>query len=269
MNINFLKRLIYFFIFFLSIVFFNKTTIAHELWLEPKNFKFDNKKLIKIDIKIGQNFEGSAFGYYDPLKKSLYIENKNTKIDLKQRDGNFPAIQTLILESGFHILNYETNYETLKYESKEKFLDFLKEQRLQNKVEITEHDKLQTESYKRIAKVLLTDGKDSFFVQKPKLDFEIIALNSPYEQKNEFFKFQLFKKTKPLGNWEVTVFSKNDKNIFKDIVKTNPNGVGKLRLSDNRLYLLSAVSLEKANFKDKIKYKSNWLSAWASMTFKR
>ena len=42
---------------------------------------------------IGQNFNGSPFGYYDPNKKNLYLENKNKVINLPQRDGNFPAIQ--------------------------------------------------------------------------------------------------------------------------------------------------------------------------------
>ena len=70
---------------------------------------------------------GSPFGYYDPNKKSLYLENINKVKDLPQRDGNFPAIQTLILDKGLHIWNYETNYEFLKYESVEKFKDVLKE----------------------------------------------------------------------------------------------------------------------------------------------
>ena len=77
-------------------------------------------------------FHGSPFGYYDPNKKSLYLENKNKVINLPQRNGNFPAIQTLILDKGFHIINYETNFEFLKYESLEKFEDFLKEQNFQS-----------------------------------------------------------------------------------------------------------------------------------------
>ena len=79
------------------------------------------------------------------------------------------------------------------------------------------------------------------------MDFEFIALNSPYDQNNFYFEFQLYKKTKPFGNWDVTVFSKDDENVFKEIVKTNPNGIGKLRLFDNRIYLLSALSLRMAD----------------------
>ena len=127
-NINLLNQIFYFFVILLLSTFFKFNVQAHELWLEPVNFKFNNKEVSEIHINIGQNFIGSPFGYYDPNKKSLYLENINKVKDLPQRDGNFPAIQTLILDKGFHILNYETNYEFLKYESVEKFEDFLKEQ---------------------------------------------------------------------------------------------------------------------------------------------
>jgi hypothetical protein len=212
---------------------------------------------------------GSPFGYYEPNKKSLYLENKNKVINLPQRDGNFPAIQTLILDKGFHILNYETNYEFLKYESVEKFEDFLKEQDLESIVGNMDTNKIPTESYRRFAKALMTDVNKGFFIQKPKLDFEIIALTSPYNLKEEIFEFQLFEKGNPLENWQITIFSRDEKNNYKEIVKTNPNGVGKIKIFNNRTYLLSAVKLEKANYLEKIKYKSDWFSLWASLTFKK
>ena len=242
---------------------------AHELWLEPINFKFNNKELLKININIGQNFAGSPFGYYDPNKKKLYIENKNNVKNLTPRNGDFPAIQALILDKGFHILNYETNYEFLKYESVEKFEDFLKEQNLQSAAGKFDKSKPPTESYRRFAKTLITDGGNNFFIQKPKLDFEIIPLTSPYNLQEELFEFQLFEKGNPLKNWQITIFSRDEENNYKEIVKTNSNGVGRIKIFDNRTYLLSAVKLDKANYLEKIKYKSDWFSLWASLTFKK
>ena len=242
---------------------------AHELWLEPINFKFNNKEVSKIHIKVGQNFNGSPFGYYDPNKKNLYLENKNKVINLSQRDGNFPAIQTLILDKGFHVLTYETKYELLKYESLEKFKDFVKEQDLLRSTGNIDINKIPTENYRRFAKTLMTDGYKDFFIQKPKLDFEIIALTSPYNLQEKLFEFQLFEKGSPLKNWQITIFSRDEENNYKDIVKTNPNGVSRIKIFDNRSYLLSAVKLDKANYLEKIKYKSDWFSLWASLTFKK
>jgi len=268
-NINLLNQTFYFFVILLLTTFLKFNVHAHELWLEPINFKFNNNEVSKIHIKVGQNFNGSPFGYYDPNKKNLYLENKNKVINLPQRDGNFPAIQTLILDKGFHVLTYETNYEFLKYESIEKFEDFLKEQNFESILNKFDKNKLPTESYRRFAKALMTNGNKSFFIQKPKLDFEIIALTSPYNLKEEIFEFQLFEKGNPLENWQITIFSRDEENSYKEIVKTNPNGVGKIRIFENRTYLLSAVKLDKANYIEKLKYKSDWFSLWASLTFKK
>ena len=268
-NINLLKQILYLFVIIFLVTFFKLKVHAHELWLEPTNFNFNNKELFKANINIGQDFRGSPFGFYSPNKKSLYLENKNKITKLSQRDGNFPAIQILILEKGFHILNYETNNEFLKYDSVEKFEDFIKEQGLQSTIDKFDKNKIPTENYRRFAKVLITDGNKGFFIQKPKLDFEIIALNTPYELKNSFFEFQLFEKNKPLENWQITIFSKDENKTYKKKIKTNSNGVGKIRIIKNRAYLLSAIKLNKANYLQKIKYKSDWFSLWASLVFKK
>jgi len=268
-NINLLNQILYFFVIIFLVIFLKIKVHAHELWLEPINFNFNNKELFKTNINIGQDFMGSPFGFYSPNKKNLYLENINKVTKLSQRDGDFPAIQMLISEQGFHILNYETNNEFLKYDSVEKFEDFIKEQGLQSTINNIDRNKIPTENYRRFAKVLITDGNKSFFIQKPKMDFEIIALDTPHELKNNIFKFQLFEKKKPLGNWQITIFSKYENNIYKEKIKTNSNGVGKIRTVKNRTYLLSAVKLNKANYLQKLKFKSDWFSMWASLVFKK
>jgi uncharacterized GH25 family protein len=268
-NISLLNQIFYFFVILLFTTFFKFNLQAHELWLEPVNFKFNNEEVSKIHINVGQDFKGSPSGFYTLHKKSLYLENKNKVTQLSQRAGNFPAIQVLILDQGFHILNYETNNRFLKYDSVKKFEDFIKAQGLQNTIKNFDRGVVPTENYRRFAKVLITDGNKNFFIQKPKLDFEIIALNTPYGLKNSFFEFQLFEKKKPLGNWQITIFSKDENNTYKEKIKTNSNGVGKVRNIKNRIYLLSAVKINKANYLQKLKYKSDWFSLWASLVLKR
>ena len=268
-NINLLKQFLYLFVIIFLVTFLKIKVHAHELWLEPINFNFNNKELFKTNINIGQDFMGSPFGFYSPNKKSLYLENRNKVTQLSQRDGDFPAIQMLISEQGFHVLNYETNNEFLKYDSVEKFEDFVKEQGLQSTIDEFDRNKIPTENYRRFAKVLITDGNKGFFIQKSKLDFEIIALSTPYKLKNSFFEFQLFEKNKPLANWQITIFSKDENNTYKEKIKTNSNGVGKIRTIENRTYLLSAVKLNKANYFQKLKFKSDWFSLWASLVIKK
>ena len=126
--------------------------------------------------------------------------------------------------------------------------------------------KLPTENYKRFSKILISNSND-FFQQTSKLDFELIALNSPFDKKNEFFEFKLMDKGKPLGNFQITIFSKTRENFTQEIIKTKPNGEGKIRVFDDRVYLLSAVKIFKPNFIQNLKLKSDWVSHWASLTF--
>ena len=100
-NINLLKQILYFFVIIFLVTFLKFKVHAHELWLEPINFNFNNKELFKTNINIGQDFRGSSFGFYSPNKKNLYLENKNIVTKLSQRDGDFPAIQMLISEQDF------------------------------------------------------------------------------------------------------------------------------------------------------------------------
>ena len=79
----------------------------------------------------------------------------------------------------------------------------------------------------------------------------------------------MFNKNKPLGNWQITTFSKDKKNTYKEKIKTNLNGIGEIKVFEGRTYLLSAVRLNKTNYLEKIKYKSDWLSLWASLTFEK
>ena len=81
--------------------------------------------------------------------------------------------------------------------------------------------------------------------------------------------FNFLKKKKPLENWQITIFSKDENNTYKEKIKTNSNGVGKIRTIENRTYLLSAVKLNKASYLQKLKFKSDWFSLWASLVIKK
>src|SRR5210317_1903191 len=237
-NIFFKKCIIFFFLIIFLYFLQNKEVVAHELCLE-KNLNLEDKTLIDIN---------------------------NIIKDIEQRDGDFPALQTELNNNYFNVINYESKYSFLEYDNMETFEDFVKEQNFLDILSSYSLSKLPTENYKRFSKILISNSND-FFQQTSKLDFELIALNSPFDKKNEFFEFKLMDKGKPLGDFQVTIFSKTSKNFTKEIIKTKPNGEGKIRVFDDRVYLLSAVKIFKPNFIQNLKLKSDWVSHWASLTF--
>jgi hypothetical protein len=71
-NINLFNQIFYFFVILLLTNILKFNVQAHELWLEPDNFKFNNKEVSKIHINVGQDFMGSPSGFYTPHKKSIF-----------------------------------------------------------------------------------------------------------------------------------------------------------------------------------------------------
>ena len=58
-------------------------------------------------------------------------------------------------------------------------------------------------------------------------------------------------------------------NLKKKKYKTNNNGFAKIDTSQPGLYLVSAVHLVTLNYINQIKYKADYYSKWASLTFKK
>ena len=95
-------------------------------------------------------------------------------------------------------------------------------------------------------------------------------LLSKYPKSGEEITIELSKEQQKIMNQDrAFIFSKDENNTYKEKIKTNSNGVGKVRTIKNRIYLLSAVKINKANYLQKLKYKSDWFSLWASLVLKR
>lgn len=239
---------------------------AHEMWLEPLNFFPNINEQLKVHIKVGQNFNGESYPYIQSETKSLQLFNQNKTITLKHRDGDYPAIQSIVQKNGLHVLSYESIPEKVNYESFDKFKQFLQEQDLWDKWSKENPSYINStikEVYTRYAKSLIQIGQSNDEDFNTKLPFEIIALQNPYSAKNEKgIKVLLLYQNKPFKNYLINVFIKLNSDITKYKFKTNNYGEVFIPLNKKGIFLLSAVHFIKN--KD---YNSDWHSMWASLTF--
>ena len=248
----------------ISFIFYSTNLYAHELWLEAKNYKLKNQEKLIVDIKVGQDLIGESYPFINEETEKLFFQTSNTILQFKQNDGDYPAIQQEIKDSGTQFLYYQSNIVLLEYKDFETFLNFTKEYDLKYDQNLKKAPK---EIYQRFAKLIFQNEKGNFFQSSQNLEFEIINLNDPYI--NEQAKLQVFLDKKPFANQTVIVFFRSAKEFERKKYQTDENGMLSMNTSKQGFYLVSTVHLEKLNLLKKVKYNADYFSKWASLTFKK
>ena len=237
---------------------------AHELWLEADQYQLKSGEKLIANIKVGQDLVGESYPYLSQETEKLFLVSKKGLKKLNQIDGDYPAIQQSVNYSGIQYLYYQSNKEFLKYQDYKTFIEFMNEYDLNYDLK---NKNIPNEIYQRFAKIIFNGESNSFFKTKQNLDFEIINQNDPYQ--NNLSELQIFLKKKPFIDKKFIVFFKNENGFERKIYQTDTNGFAKIDSSKKGLYLISAVHLETLNLVDQIKYKADYYSRWASLTFRK
>jgi len=244
------------------------SVLAHEMWLEPEQFITQSNTDLKAHIKVGQNFSGEKFPYIKSETKSLKLFLTQKEIKLKHRDGDYPAIQSLLTSPGLYVLSYESVAEKVNYASFEKFKSFLEEQNVWDnwsKENPSFINSTINEIYTRYAKSLVQVGSTSEEDFNTGLPFELIAIDNPYKNKNaKGIHVLLLYQNKPFANSQITVFHKLNNKVSIAKTTTNSDGKALISLENKGLYLVSAVHFVKSESKS-----ADWHSLWASLTFEK
>jgi cobalt/nickel transport protein len=237
---------------------------AHELWLEADQYQLKDSEKLIVNIKVGQDLVGESYPYLSQETEKLFLVSKKGFKKLNQIDGDYPAIQQSVNYSGIQYLYYQSNKEFLKYQDYKTFIEFTDEYDLNYDLK---NKNIPNEIYQRFAKIIFNGQPNSFFKTKQNLEFEIVNQNDPYD--NNLSEIQIFLKNKPFINKKFIVFFKNENAFERKIYQTDKNGFAKIDSSKKGLYLISAVHLETLNLIDQIKYKADYYSRWASLTFRK
>ena len=81
---------------------------AHELWLEADKYKLKSGEKLIANIKVGQDLVGESYPYLSQETEKLFIVSKKGLKKLNQIDGDYPAIQQSINDSGTQYLYYQS-----------------------------------------------------------------------------------------------------------------------------------------------------------------
>lgn len=248
-------------------------TMAHEFWIAPSDYMADENSKIEAELLVGMDMVGAAQIYITSDIQESFRQLADQRKSNEGRLGNRPAIQTMPLGSGLHVLAHVTTAQSTSYEDMEKFEAFLKEKDLLNFLDAHQARELPeknfTESYVRHAKSLIVRGSADGQDQYVGLRVELVAKGNPYDMKlpGEFSVMAL-EHGKPVPQRRVTVQSRDDQgNITRDFAVTDDTGMAKIMIYPGREYLLDLVTMEQTD-PETNQHKAPWRSHWASLTFR-
>ena len=249
---------------------------AHEYWLEPARPVAPPAARLVADARVGQFFVGEALPWLPDAVARLGVVDVRGKRLLSPLPGDMPMIDTASRTPGTQILFLETKPETLTWESREKFLEFLKEKKLEDVYPLHRRRGLPEagfrEHYVRHAKALLLRGRHEVGpVDRPLgMTLELVALDNPFALRGDEGKIRvrLLWRGHPLSDADVQVFASaqpvTERQPVQPIhLRTNAQGVVRVPVRVGVHYLLNAVRMEPLAENSG----AVWMSHWASLTF--
>ncbi len=246
--------------------------VAHELWIEPKDYQLRTADNIVAHIKNGENFEGIQLTYLPTDFAHFVILGANQGAVVTSRLGDRPAVDQAAPASGLNVIVYETEPRTISYDSFEKFEAFAMNHGVGDIAAKHSARGLSSgpleEVYTRYSKALVSVGAARGDDRRIGLEAELVALDNPYLPNDaRHVRVQLFLQGAPLPNSQVELYSKGSLGEVKASThRTDADGVAMLPIEPGFDYMANAVIFrpphERHRGTDAV-----WETLWANLTF--
>lgn len=254
----------------LSLLF--QVCLGHEFWLQPRNFREAGKSAtFPIDIRVGMNFEGKAWGGDLGKILELAVYHDGERRDLLEASSlEKPVIDLTAEESGQYLVGFtnESAFIELKADDFKKYvlsegLESIVEQRKK----LGESDEPGKEFYRRCAKTLVQRGDDNSsktYQQRFGFPLELTALTNPYDaEATPLQTFQLTYQETPLQNAQVVVWNKDGERVNRREPRTDKDGKISFPLKRAGKWMVSTVHMVRIEGESE----ADWQSYWGSFTF--
>ena len=266
-----MKKTAFSFFYALAGVLFCLPAIAHEYWLEPRDFILGSNAIIVAHIKIGQHFKGNSYAYLPTEVKSVQLHLGNESVPLSPRFGSNPAIIQESLGDGLNIVSIETYLSKLNYDRPDKFEKFIHEEGLD--WVLPEHEKRQlpatgfVETFRRHTKMLVKVGSGRGKDRRLGLEFEWVLQTNPYVEVDADLVAQLWWQGEVFPNSQARLFVKRGDELTERVLRTDKDGLVRFPRIPNSKYLINAVHMILPDNNIAKVTGAVWESRWASMTF--
>ena len=254
-----------------SLLLLCSVAFAHEFWLEPVKFWLKKNEKIRIDLMVGEDYQGEhSDGHkYKILKLDHYGNNQKQDIRSKVYGDSLSRINLFFSAEGSHLIAFANSSKFIELEAS-KFNEYLRTEGLDNviKLRIQSSDTLKAgrELYQRCVKTLVqTDHQtDDTYAVNTGMRLEIIPAKNPYAQKTKGpITFKVLFDNKPLSNALVLAWHMVVGKTTHQTLRSDKNGQVAFPVDQTGKWMISTVHMiPNSNLK-----MADWQSYWGSYTF--
>lgn len=198
---------------------------------------------------------------------------RGTRQPVAGRAGDLPAIQGLKTKPGLVVLVHQSKPQTVTYEAWEKFQKFVDHKdfgdiRAAHAARGLQETPLR-EVYTRFAKSLLSVGHGKGADAATGLETEIVALANPYrDDLSGGLPVRVLYQGNPRADAQVELFERAPKGqVTTTYHRTDAQGEVMLPVLPGHQYLVDAVVLRVPAQELAERYRAQWETLWASLTF--
>lgn len=247
--------------------------MAHELWIEPVDFRPAADSKIAAHIVNGEKFKGFNLAYLPRNFKTFVTVSDGKAVPVEGRLGDSPALQLDQASEGLHIVVYQSTPDTVSYKHFDKFQSFADHKDFPDAREKHRErglpEKNFREIYTRYSKSLIGVGGGAGEDSRTGLETELVALDNPYtDDLSDGMRIQLWYGDEVRTDAQVELFEKSENGKTGiTLHRTDIHGIAVLPVKPGHQYMADAVVLREPSAVLAKENKAVWETLWANMTF--
>lgn len=248
--------------------------LAHEFWIEPREFQVSPDEPVEADLKNGQEFKGVNLSWFDKRIDRMDMARGSDVTPILGRAGDIPAIALPPQDEGLLTLIYTSTPTILTYDDWETVMVFVEHKDFPWFVERHDarglpHEDVR-EVYRRYCKSLIAVGAGAGADDDTGMPLEFIAQANPYtDDMSEGLPVLLLYNRSPVADGQVEVFDRApDGTVEITRLRTDDKGYATIPVTPGHDYMLDHVVLREPPAWIAARDGVMWESLWANLTFR-
>ena len=246
---------------------------GHEFWISPEAYQIAPGEPLVAHLRVGADFVGSSQTYFPRRFARFEVKMGETSQPVEGRLGDIPALSVMPQGEGLAVIVHETRGDSLRYQTRDLFEDFVAHKDLAGTLERHAARGLPElefrEAYTRYAKALVAVGAGEGRDAITGLRIELVALANPYrDDLSTGLPVLLLYQGAARADAQIELFTRAPGgDVSARMLRTDAAGVAMLPVEPGHEYLVDSVVMEDTGNDDPADGPV-WHSAWASLTFK-